>query len=211
MKRIFLFCIMFIPLVVSYAQSDQIINFEILNKEITMRKHCQDALELSLHVCPNPSMTKNMEFSRYVESDAFACAYFDYPLELGIKNIPVRGLYYFLEDSNNSIVYCKGPILSGEAVHPEKPPTKITVPKVKKNLKIKKSKIKKQDYSDYLKSNQITIYSDTIVNVYPLINWAHRGIEKGEYYLFLIYKNNDSSDSISIDPVISNKVKLTIK
>ena len=89
------------------------INIEILNKEITMRKHCQDALELSLHVCPNPSMTKNMEFSRYVESDVFACAYFDYPLELGIKNIPVRGLYYFLEDSNNSIVYCKGPILSG--------------------------------------------------------------------------------------------------
>jgi hypothetical protein len=29
--------------------------------------------------------------------------------------------------------------------------------------------------------------------------------------LFLIYKNNDSSDSISIDPVISNKVKLIIK
>lgn len=208
MKRIFLFCIMFIPLVVSYAQSDQIINIEILNKEITMRKHCQDALELSLHVCPNLLMKKNMEFSQYVESNAFACAHL--VLQLDLNEIPVWGLQYFLEDSNNNIVLCHGPILSGEAVHPEKPQTKMVVPVVKNNLRIKKTIIKKEDYADYLKTNQISIHSDTIVNVYPLINWVHRGIEKGEYYFFLIYKER-INDSIYVGPIISNKVKLIIK
>ena len=199
---------MFIPLVVSYAQSNQEINIELLNKEITMRKHCQDAIELSLHVCPNLLMTKNMVFSQYVESNAFACAHL--VLQLDINEIPVWGVQYFLEDSNNNIVLCHGLILSGEAVHPEKPQTKMVVPVVKKNLRIKKTIIKKEGYADYLKSNQITIQGDTIVNVYPLINWAHRGIEKGEYYLFLVYKDR-VNDSTYVGPIISNKVKLIIK
>lgn len=211
-KQIILFCMVF----GCHCSSAQVKNplfcgqyIEILNEEITMRKHCQDAIELSLRVCPNRSMTKNMEFSRYVESNGIACAYFDLPL-LNIKEIPVLGLEYFLEDSNNEIVYCKGLVLSAELVHPEKPQTKMVVPVVKKNLRIKKTKIKKQDYSDYLKSNQITIHDDTIVNVYPLINWVHRGIEKGEYHLFLIYKDR-TNDSTYVGPIISNKVKLIVK
>lgn len=201
---------MLIPQFISFGQSNQKIKIEILNEEITMLKNCQDAIELRVHVCPNHSMTKNLEFSQYVESDGFACAYFDLPLELEINEIPVRGLAYFLEDSNNNIVYSKGPILSGELVHPEKPSTRITVPIVRKNLKITKKRIKKQKYSEYLKSNQITIHSDTIVSIYPLINWSHRGVESGDYSLFLIYKAN-INDSICIGPIISNKVKLIIK
>lgn len=210
MKQI-LFCLLLSVPVLCFTQVKQSFKIEILNEEITMQKKRQDVVEIRLHVFSDTSfLKKSIEFSQYVESNSINCAYLY--LNYSLDEIPIHGLEYYIEDSDNNIV-CSRFSLPGEPVHPQKDELMI-VPVIKKNLKIKKTKVNKDSYSDYLESNLIKIEKDTIVNVYPLINWGHYGhygIKKGEYYLYFLYKNYSNDDGIYDGPIISNKVKLIIK
>ena len=109
------------------------------------------------------------------------------------------------------IVYNKGLTLVNP-VHPEKQ-TDVVVPVVDKDRKIKTTHMKKTDYKKYIEKNQITINKDTILNVYPLINWEHYNLEAGEYSLYLMYRDTTmASDSFFKRPlIISNKVCLIVE
>lgn len=151
---------------------------------------------------------KTLVLPKYVESNTFACARFDLGFEL--DDLPVPGLGYFLENATGEIVYSNEDAVTWSNYHPKVKP-KMVMPVVGDNLKLKKIDVAHEDYPAFMESNQVTVSSDTIVSVYPLINWSHYGIEKGEYKLFLVYNNTCDDDCILNSQLISNKVTLIIK
>lgn len=207
MKQIFLF-ILFLPLF-SFAQKDVNACLEILNEDITMRKPDQDVVEICLHIHPDTSFFgKTIEFSRYVESNHWACAYMD--LQYNLDDLPIKGLSYFLETPDGRIVYNQGDVLD-EPIDSENRTYIIHV--VDKNLKIHSISVNKEEYQVYTKANRIAIHNDTVVNVYPLIDMEHYGLKAGRYYLYFMYRTIVVDDGIVMsDPILtSNKVELIVK
>lgn len=207
MKQIFLF-ILFLPLF-SFAQKDVNACLEILNEDITMRKPDQDVVEICLHIHPDTTFFgKTIEFSRYVESNHWACAYMD--LQFNLDDLPINGLSYFLETLDGRIVYNQGDVLD-DPIDPENRTYIIHV--VDKNLKIHSISVNKEEYEVYTKANRITIHNDTVVNVYPLIDWEHYGLKAGRYFLYFMYRTIVVEDGIVMSgPILtSNKVELIVE
>lgn len=175
-----------------------------------MQKNRQDVIEICLYVHLGPStVDRTISLPKYVGSNHFACAQID--LQVDLDDLPIQGLSFFLENTEGDIVYNKGLTLVNP-VHPEKQ-TDVVVPVVDKDRKIKTTHMKKTDYKKYIEKNQITINKDTILNVYPLINWEHYNLEAGEYSLYLMYRDTTmASDSFFKRPlIISNKVCLIVE